>query len=65
MMFTQRHYEALANRLKAVKPTPKNTEEAWQWEIVVEELCGLFSQDNYRFDPGKFRDACGYPVDPR
>ena len=51
MLFTQRHYVAIADLLK---------ETGFDNPHLVEAFCKLFAEDNDRFKPERFKDAMGF-----
>ena len=51
MLFTQRHYVAIADLLK---------ETGFDNPHLVEAFCKLFAKDNDRFKPERFKDAVGF-----
>ena len=51
MLFTQRHYVAIADLLK---------ETGFDNPHLVEAFCKLFAEDNDKFKPERFKDAVGF-----
>jgi len=52
---SRKHFREIAQILKA-NWTDKNH---WSYYAVVNALCRAFKRDNERFDPIRFKDACG------
>jgi hypothetical protein len=59
-MFSQRHYQSIADWLKSIKPEPENYEALKQWNITVENFVYEFASDNPRFKPDLFKRAASY-----
>jgi hypothetical protein len=58
---SKKHFESLAEAMRAVRPEPLNHEEKHklnQWYSTVTALVFVLSRDNPRFDEEKFRAAC-------
>lgn len=55
-MFGKRHYEVVAGVIADVNA---RTENAFEVELVAEELCDMFIRDNEKFNGSKFLKACG------
>jgi hypothetical protein len=53
-MLERRHYDFLADALKS---SCANTSAAW--DQIVNELTEALAHDNPRFDPRRFKAACG------
>jgi len=50
---TRKNYVAVASKLASIADSFQKTE-------IVDALCGVFQNDNPRFDCDKFIDACEY-----
>ena len=63
---TRRHFKALAEQLRTIKPAsigePKTIERERfaMWTLAVEAAIETCRQFNARFNADKFRDACGW-----
>lgn len=72
-MFTQQHYEAIANIMAGARPNLRD-DDGWDldydgpessyrqgewetWNIMLESLISVFRADNPRFKPDRFRTA--------
>jgi len=67
MSMTRKDFEVLADDLKACKPKSKwyDSEHEFniclaQWRICVSSVAVSCAKINPRFDPLKFKEACGY-----
>lgn len=61
MMFSKKHYEAIAQRLQGTHPSvvyASDLEVEAQWERDCLVLASLFRQDNPNFDVDRFLQAC-------
>lgn len=62
---TRKDYETIAAALRAARPEA-DTSDTYQygmlvsWNVAVESLAYELARDNPRFDPVRFRAACGY-----
>lgn len=56
---TRKHFIALAEALKAARPSIIRPEEEKGWRKAVEAVASAARQFNPRFNPDRFRDACG------
>lgn len=60
MVMQRRHFELIAEALRASRPEPDADEERWtQWKLTVAEFCGRLSVTNGLFNRSRFREACG------
>jgi hypothetical protein len=61
-MFQQRHYEAVAKQMRALKASAMVTvteDTKKLWDMNVDLFSRMFWNDNDKFKPAKFRAACG------
>lgn len=58
--FQQRHYEAIADTFKGQKENVINKKHIEAWLDCVNGFVAMFKADNPKFNPEKFRAACGY-----
>lgn len=63
---TRKHFKALADALKRVKPAKSDfisedaaNQAAWTWERTVDAVAGMCREANDLFDRAKFLTACG------
>lgn len=62
MSMQRRHFELIAEALKAAKPSPHSPDmpaRLSQWRATVSEFCGRFSATNGQFNKARFLTACG------
>lgn len=59
-MFSQKHYQAIANEIRFVRGCYWQ-DERYAVERVAFKLADLFSRDNPAFKREKFLAACGLP----
>lgn len=60
---SKKHFEALAETLKAVKPEPSfgfGDDATKQWKRDVEAVADRLASFNTRFNRERFLEACGY-----
>lgn len=64
-MFQRRHYEIVAEVLRASKPKPFAYDDVgWperrgNWVFMITRFCERFAQDNPSFNRERFCEACG------
>lgn len=56
MLFTRRHYIAIASIIKERSTLPLNSRDI---KLTVEDLISYFEKDNELFDKDIFLEACG------
>ncbi len=75
MMFSKRHYEAIAAVMRQAHPIPagephftlpdfKTASVITQWSETCKDLAEMFEKDNPKFDIVKFMKACKPEPDP-
>ena len=68
MAMSRKNYEAFASALASTRPrgygkaygdlADAAAVSQWQWDVSV--LMGVLQEDDPRFDPVKFKEACRY-----
>lgn len=57
---SRKHFQAIANELKYIKPDPDDGIHVMaQWRVTVTVMADVCSQFNSAFDRQRFLDACG------
>jgi hypothetical protein len=66
VMFSQRHYKAIADCLKERREEIDHYEGEdsvtcyHEWETITDKICRMFERDNYNFKPDRFLKAAGF-----
>jgi hypothetical protein len=58
-MFTRRHYTAVADAINGTPTGGYIAEREADRQLVTDALAAMFTEDNPRFDRGRFVRACG------
>ena len=56
---TRRHFVALANVLRSIKPPSEMKEAHAMWVDAARSIASICASDNPRFDRPRFLVACG------
>lgn len=56
---TRSHFQFIADALKYKRPDVCELAERDQWNATVDEFARELCRTNPRFNPTKFREACG------
>jgi len=56
---TRKHFQALADSLKALRPDPAFPLDFAMWSDVVDKTADVCAASNPRFNRERFNDACG------
>jgi len=56
---SRKHFKALAEELRTIKPQTTQRERFAMWLIAVDAACATCRQFNARFNADRFRTACG------
>lgn len=56
---TRRHFKALAEQLRTIKPANDDRERFAMWTRAVDAAIATCRQFNARFNADRFRTACG------
>ena len=57
LMMTRKHYIVQARILSEWREKFYPLDDEFQ--CLVDDFCRYFKRDNYRFDPTRFKEACG------
>ena len=56
-MFTRQHYKRIAEILKKYRKAKRINDKDWEFSELVSEFVIMFGEDNWRFNPEKFKNA--------